>query len=507
MSTKAFIPAVPPKSSLYVPNGNLLRTGSIVSLSGPSVGPPIKQENAKSYEEWSRYFGKIDGRFSLYFYNDSLTDVTLVVDGKKIRGHKIILSSCSWEFYVIFNLLKLDKKEVPIQGTTFEVFLSFLEYCYTGWTLLKEDTTWEILRLAYRFNVKPLILVCESHLAKRLTANTCISFYTKGEFLSDTSLLRQKITETMAEDCHALFYHKQFNNLPLKVVRQIVASGLKCDEMVIFEALIKWAKFNCVKIGYPCIPKNYRRVLEDVFFKIRFPAIPAHLFFEILAEYPGILTEKEISNIAKISRGHIKVPTSTTSSTNNQVKSQENGNGAENRATTPQNGVTNDTEGPQKKAENAQRPENSKLRVHTYQQLPEKIFCHAFKSSVIFKCDTPRFLIGFGFYAITADQPKVVSCILHHVNSHPTIQVNCDVDAEKHKVWKTSVDFFYHENHFAQKMQINPNQWYSLFTTFEDKIHVPQTPPLKPYDEEHKMHFRKLIPNVIPYLVFERNVQ
>ncbi len=65
--------------------------------------------------------------------NEDLSDITIVINGRKIPAHKFILSSCSHVFEdMIFSLdfKQSDDKEIQIKDTNIDAFLVFLKCIY-----------------------------------------------------------------------------------------------------------------------------------------------------------------------------------------------------------------------------------------------------------------------------------------------------------------------------------------------------------------------------------------
>lgn len=68
--------------------------------------------------------------------SEELSDVTFIVEGKRLFAHKVVLSLSSEVYRAMFLRNKFREKEVgteiKVPDCTYEVFLSILEYMYTG---------------------------------------------------------------------------------------------------------------------------------------------------------------------------------------------------------------------------------------------------------------------------------------------------------------------------------------------------------------------------------------
>ncbi|GAB0095055.1 hypothetical protein DMENIID0001_103860 [Sergentomyia squamirostris] len=262
---------------------------------------------------WNNNRDTIEDRLSFFICNEFLSDMTFLVGAEKRRvpGHKFILSTCSWEFYNALHLLQVDNNELPIQDVTYEIFLFFLRYCYTGKVDLTPESAISVMKLAQRFNMQHLMKICEESIEKMISSKTCLLLYSQCSYLSSESGLRRKILDTIAENFFCLIQDrtlmKIFVELPLKSIREIASlDHLQCDEMELFDALMRWAGHTCQKYQVASIPRNLRQILCDVFYKIRFPDMKVEWFLEVQAKYPELFTFSEISDICLKMRGDVK---------------------------------------------------------------------------------------------------------------------------------------------------------------------------------------------------------
>ncbi|XP_055684354.1 uncharacterized protein LOC129790708 [Lutzomyia longipalpis] len=265
--------------------------------------------NASSELAWN--YGNEDNttRYSQLFNNHYLSDFTfrVVSEDTVVPGHKFIMSLCSWDFYNIFNFVKLDSNELIIEDVSLASFLTFLEYCYTMKMNLSDDTTFkktvEVLKLAQRFHMVPLVKICEDHIKTNISEVNCMMIFKNKDVLSPDSAASKEMMKKI-EGYFWCIIHDQssldiFVDLPLKDLHEIACNSLiNCDEIEIFDVLMKWAKRNCEKKNIQSdSAKNLRLILGEVFYEIRFPSMQIYTFSKILAKYPGMFTQMEISNI------------------------------------------------------------------------------------------------------------------------------------------------------------------------------------------------------------------
>jgi len=136
----------------------------------------------------------LERRLRHFFNDEDFSDVTFVVQGQKVYGHKMVLSLVSDCFRAMFTTGFRESKEMEIEipDCSYEAFLAVMEYIYTGQTP-KMDTgsnpnlaaagpdnardvnlsrIVEILELADRFFLDHLKQICETMLQPAVNAET-----------------------------------------------------------------------------------------------------------------------------------------------------------------------------------------------------------------------------------------------------------------------------------------------------------------------------------------------
>lgn len=125
----------------------------------------------------------IERRLRHFFNDEEFSDVTFIVQGQKVYGHKMVLSIVSDCFRAMFTsgFRESESMEIEIPDCSHEAFLAVMEYIYTG-TTPKGDTRAsreanlnrlvEILELADRFFLDNLKQICETLLQGMVTAET-----------------------------------------------------------------------------------------------------------------------------------------------------------------------------------------------------------------------------------------------------------------------------------------------------------------------------------------------
>ena len=106
--------------------------------------------------------------------NDLYTDVTFVVEGKRLKAHRIVLALKSDVFHNMFSSQK-DETTFTITDTTFPAFQELLNYVYTNkCNAVSVDTTIRLLGLAEQYHFKELKKACLNHVMKKLSPDTAV---------------------------------------------------------------------------------------------------------------------------------------------------------------------------------------------------------------------------------------------------------------------------------------------------------------------------------------------
>eukprot|EP00536_Pseudo-nitzschia_multiseries_P001142 jgi/Psemu1/321939/estExt_fgenesh1_pg.C_140027 len=131
----------------------------------------------------------IKRRLPHFFNDEEFSDVTFLVQGRRVYGHKMVLAIVSDCFRAMFTagFRESSSSEIEITGCTYEAFLAVMEYVYTGVTPtvpspMAERTIEDsrrrlhkivdILELADRFFLDHLKQVCETQLQSNVRADT-----------------------------------------------------------------------------------------------------------------------------------------------------------------------------------------------------------------------------------------------------------------------------------------------------------------------------------------------
>jgi hypothetical protein len=155
----------------------------------------------------------IERRLGHFFNDEEFSDVTFIVQGRKVYGHKMVLAIVSDCFRAMFTagFRESSSSEIEITDCSYEAFIAVMEYIYTGahpnMTALPSNSNGsnsnnnnnlapdrigrivEMLELADRFFLDHLRQVCETQLQPLVNADTVEYLLQVGQKTNSTQLL------------------------------------------------------------------------------------------------------------------------------------------------------------------------------------------------------------------------------------------------------------------------------------------------------------------------------
>ncbi|XP_065366353.1 kelch-like protein 5 [Calliphora vicina] len=133
-------------------------------------------------------------RMQLYLENQQLCDVVLIagIDGRRVPAHRLVLSASSAYFSAMFtgSLRETKEEEVTLGEVHGDALQILVQYCYTGFIELREDTVETLLATACLLQLNAVVTACCNFLARQLHPSNCLGFAFFAEQQSCNTLLR-----------------------------------------------------------------------------------------------------------------------------------------------------------------------------------------------------------------------------------------------------------------------------------------------------------------------------
>jgi leucine-zipper-like transcriptional regulator 1 len=123
-------------------------------------------------------------RIRHFYNNEEFSDVTFLVEGRRVYGHKMILSIVSDCFHAMFTTGFRESEvgaEIEIPGCSYDAFLDMMNYIYTGKTPklqagqdgeIEVQRVVDLLEIADQFMLDHLREICEQVLQPTVNAET-----------------------------------------------------------------------------------------------------------------------------------------------------------------------------------------------------------------------------------------------------------------------------------------------------------------------------------------------
>ena len=124
--------------------------------------------------------------------DETLSDVTFIVEGTPVFAHKIMLMRCSY-FRALFlgEMIESKLSTIRIEQVSHPIFLQVLEYLYTDQLRIPFESAMELFEAADLFCIPRLKTMCEKRMLQSITVENAAAIFHASDMHSATAL-RQK---------------------------------------------------------------------------------------------------------------------------------------------------------------------------------------------------------------------------------------------------------------------------------------------------------------------------
>ena len=126
--------------------------------------------------------------------SDFQSDVTFIVEGKRVRAHKILCMRCPY-FRNMFRgeYVESREEEVIISEVGYETFFKLLEFLYSDHCEVNSINVVDLFQAADRFGVERLKKICESALINLLDVDSVCDIFLLGDSYNGELLKSESI--------------------------------------------------------------------------------------------------------------------------------------------------------------------------------------------------------------------------------------------------------------------------------------------------------------------------
>ena len=202
----------------------------------------------------------LTSQLTSWIENGEYSDLTLTVQDKKIPCHSIFFHErTNIESDVIFE-----------KRYTIETVSLLINYLYTGSSKINHDNVYDVISLADKYGCSSLRDGCFDFLIWSVDKDSVCKMMMKGKqngFEFDATTLIKKCISFIEDKAAEVIESEEFMKLDGDLVLSIASNDkICCDELDLFNACIKWAKFQAVELK-----TDIKTLLEPILPNIRFP--------------------------------------------------------------------------------------------------------------------------------------------------------------------------------------------------------------------------------------------
>ena len=178
---------------------------------------------------------------------DELCDITLKVNGKEIRAHRVVLAACSSYFRAMLTtgFLESNLGTITLQDCEENAVEELVEFLYTCKLNLNESNVEGILAAAALFQLQLVVQKCADFLETLIRIENCLGIQSLAMQYS-LGKLESKVASFISWNFMEVSRESEFVLIPVQQLSKIVGSDrlhVKMEEDV-FEAVVRWYKYD-----------------------------------------------------------------------------------------------------------------------------------------------------------------------------------------------------------------------------------------------------------------------
>ncbi|KAL4660422.1 kelch-like protein 22 [Arapaima gigas] len=204
--------------------------------------PTASRSSRKKYRSHTHPQGLLGGLFALREVG-ALFDVTLLVEGRPIQAHRILLAASCDYFRGMFagGLREMQESEVPLHGVTHTAMTKLLDFIYTAELDLDLENVQEVLCAASLLQIQDVIEFCCDFLFTWLDDDNILEVYKLGDMYG-LEQLEAKIHSYLLKNIQTFSRTAIYRQLPKEKVFSVLSSDdLEVDsENEVYEAALHY---------------------------------------------------------------------------------------------------------------------------------------------------------------------------------------------------------------------------------------------------------------------------
>ncbi|QHR82677.1 kelch-like protein [Brazilian porcupinepox virus 1] len=195
----------------------------------------------------SIYSNKLIKSINNFYIDGMFHDIVIVVEGKKIKAHKVILASSSDYFKSILcnDFLEKSLYEIKIFGIDYRTFITLIDYIYSGKIDINETNVEILLIKADYLQINTVVKLCEDYIKTKISISNCIRIFNFCKNFNRHKLMNMSLYYIIFH-VSKLYDSPEFNNLQEDEIINILSNDLLnvIDEDIVALFIIKWLLYN-----------------------------------------------------------------------------------------------------------------------------------------------------------------------------------------------------------------------------------------------------------------------
>ncbi|XP_062384862.1 kelch-like protein 7 [Sardina pilchardus] len=229
----------------------------------------LKKKNEKKIaaKEEYRLLSNTMGVMNNLRRQGTLCDVILVVQGKHIMAHRVVLAAASHFFNLMFttNMMESTAHEVELKCAEPDIIELLVEFVYTARISVNSSNVQSLLNAANQYQIEPVKKMCVDFLKDQVDETNCLSISALAECL-DCPELKVAADDFIHQHFTDVYKLDEFLQLDVFQVTQLLQQDtltVRAEDQI-YDAAVRWLKYDVL---------NRQKYIVDVLGKVRFPLV------------------------------------------------------------------------------------------------------------------------------------------------------------------------------------------------------------------------------------------
>lgn len=233
-------------------------------------------------ENWQTTRATIRERTRFLFNNNLMSDVKFTVQGsdgskKELPAHKFVLSISSPVFYAMFCGPMADTSDtIALSDCEYEGLSELFRFMYSDEVHLSRSCVMQVLYLAEKYILPSLVRECFKYLHEIIDGSNALCILGHASRYSEQNQdLVERCWELIDDYTEQAIQSDEFVTIDRSILEALVKrDSLSIKEINLFEAVNKWAEYQCELKGLVadgCVKRDI--IGEKIVSKIRFPVM------------------------------------------------------------------------------------------------------------------------------------------------------------------------------------------------------------------------------------------